>query len=630
MFRYSLLMPALAVLVTFNAFAEEAQESAPVVEAQPIARPEAEAETPAETSVEEAAPVEETAPADATAAPETQAKDTASDAPLDDLWAPSGGISLTYDNIFMEDTGRTIAEEIQIELLDVDAIMRTLDESQRERLVRLTLADCIQLALAQNPDIQIAAIEPIMADGDIQAAKGEFDPIAQLTGTYNVAEVSLSAQQVVFGGIDAIRSYTTNLNAQLGSKLHTGTQWAIVGTMEKSEDTFNQFIEEFNTQVALTLTQPVLRGFGLKYNKVRIMAANNNRKLTEAQLKLTAMNTVGEVIKAYWDLVGAVEAVQLNRASLDNANRLLTVNETRREIGTAADIEVLSAKTGVATRQSDLISARSLVGDASDRLKQLMNLREGEMFSRLLVVPVDRPNVSSEMNFDADAYDASLEASIAKALENRPELDIAELQLENAQLDEYRAQRDMMPQLDLTGSYAQGGRDHKVRETLYAVRDGDDSIYSIGIQAAVPIGNRAARGQYQRSKLTRRQAELQGERTRTDVMMLVHTAARNILKNQTLVESNEQAVRLKQAEVAAEESRLRLGVTTSWQVLQVQEQLTAAETARLQSQIAYEKSLIDLQTAEGALLESLEITVEPADGEDAGVGYFKSLQPRWN
>jgi outer membrane protein TolC len=399
--------------------------------------------------------------------------------------------------------------------------------------------------------------------------------------------------------------------------------------MDKSEDTFGQFIEEFNSQVALTLTQPLLRGFGLKYNRVRITAAKNNREMTEAQLRLTAMNTVGEVIKAYWDLVGAVEAVGVNRGSLDNAGRLLTVNETRREIGTAADIEVLSAKTGVATRQGDLISARSAVGTASDRLKQLMNMRDGEMFSRLLVVPVDRPNVGDAAEFDPAQYEASLEESITLALKNRPELDIAAIQLENAELDEYRTQRDMMPQLDLNGSYGQGGRDHKVRDTLYGIRDGEDVVYTVGFEATVPLGNRAARGQYERSRLQRRQAELQGERTKTDIMATVELAARAVLTNKTLVESNRQAVRLQEAEVAAEESRLRLGVTTSWQVLQVQEQLTLAETALLQAQIAHEKALIDLQTAEGTLLDTLEITVEPAESAD-NVGYFQSLRPRWN
>ncbi len=625
LFHFFLCLTLSAPMV----YAEEPAPVQPVVEAESIAPPSADAAPRAEV----VPPESPAAVAPATEAVEKiqpdLAQDTAQDAPLEDLWAPAGEVSLKYDGIFMEDSGRSIADEIKIELLDVDAIMRALDESQRDKLVRLTLADCIQLALVQNTDIQIAALEPLMADADILSAKGEFDPAAKLTGAYNYAEVSLSAQQIVFGGIESIRSHSTTLNAQLGGKLHTGTMWGIVGTMDKSEDTFGQFIEEFNSQVALTLTQPLLRGFGLKYNRVRITAAKNNREMTEAQLRLTAMNTVGEVIKAYWDLVGAVEAVGVNRGSLDNAGRLLTVNETRREIGTAADIEVLSAKTGVATRQGDLISARSAVGTASDRLKQLMNMRDGEMFSRLLVVPVDRPNVGDAAEFDPAQYEASLEESITLALKNRPELDIAAIQLENAELDEYRTQRDMMPQLDLNGSYGQGGRDHKVRDTLYGIRDGEDVVYTVGFEATVPLGNRAARGQYERSRLQRRQAELQGERTKTDIMATVELAARAVLTNKTLVESNRQAVRLQEAEVAAEESRLRLGVTTSWQVLQVQEQLTLAETALLQAQIAHEKALIDLQTAEGTLLDTLEITVEPAESAD-NVGYFQSLRPRWN
>jgi outer membrane protein TolC len=187
----------------------------------------------------------------------------------------------------------------------------------------MSLADCIQLALTQNPDIQIAAIDPLIADADIQTAKGEFDPVAQVNGVYTQAEVSLSQQQIVFGGIESIRSYTTNLDAQLGGKLHTGAVWGVAGTMEKSEDTFGNFIEEFNTQMTMTLTQPLLRGFGIKYNRVRIKAAQNSRQISEFNLRLTAITTISQVIKAYWDLVGAVEAVGVNQGALENANRLL-------------------------------------------------------------------------------------------------------------------------------------------------------------------------------------------------------------------------------------------------------------------------------------------------------------------
>ena len=359
--------------------------------------------------------------------------------------------------------------QIKIELFDLDTLMNTLNEYYRDRIVRLSLDDCIEIGLAQNPDIVIAGLEPLMARADVRAAKGEFDPQASLDATYTRATVSLSNQQIAFGGINAIDSYNTSVNGQIGGKLHTGAIYAFVMSGTKDEDTFGGFIEEFNTQATLTLTQPLLRGFGIKYNRVRINAAKNNVVATEAQLKLTAMTQVAEITKAYWDLVGAVQGVQVSQASLDNAKRLQKVNQTRRDIGTAADIEVLSAKTGVASRQSDLISARALVSDASTRLKQLLDMREGNRFSQMIILPVDRPNTADGMERSPEGYEAALEASINKALERRPELEIAAIQLENARLEEYRAQRDMLPQFDITGNYGRGGRDHKLRESLRGI-----------------------------------------------------------------------------------------------------------------------------------------------------------------
>jgi outer membrane protein TolC len=594
----------------------------------------AQAEEAAPLEVSEAEPAPEPMPSpeaapESTGEPAPPTVPDVMDAEAFDIFSTNEEITLNYEGMFSANEGRSIAEEIQIELLDLDSLMATLNEYQRERVVRLTLGDCIQLGLAQNPDIVIAGLEPLMAEADVQAASGEFDPQLSLDARYTDATVSLSTQQVAFGGIEAIQSYNTTVNAQIAGKLSTGAMYGIIFNSTKDEDTFGQFITDFNTQTTLTLTQPLLRGFGVKYNRVRIRAARNNVRATEAQLKLTAMTAVAEIVKAYWDLVGAVQAVQVSQASLDNARRLMKVNETRREIGTAADIEVLSAKTGVATRQSDLITARSRVGDASDRLKQLLDLREGDRFSQMIILPVDRPNTADNYGFDPEAYEEALEGSIAKALERRPELEIAAIQIENAELDEYRSRRDMLPQFDITGNFGQGGRDEKLRDALNGMRDGDDEIWGYGFQASVPIGNRAARGAYRRSKLTTRQAELREAKQRTDIMAMVNLMARGVLTNQTLIASNEQAVRLQEAEVAAEEQRLQLGVTTSWQVLQVQEQLTGARTALLQSEVAYEKALIDLQLAEGTLLENLEITVTPPDDDYGEIGYFRSLNPIW-
>ncbi len=549
--------------------------------------------------------------------------------PADFQPTPPNELTLRYGDELGEGAAINIREEISIDLIDLDPLRERLGGALSEEQFNLTLQECILIALADNLDIQVTGFEPLKSDQDIFTAKGEFDPILQGSANYSRSNQSQSQQVVAFGGVSSVESFTTVTNATLAGKLHLGTQYSLAWNMEKSESTFSNFIEEHSGTLSLQLTQPILRGFGAKYNKVRINIANNTRIASEAQLRLTVLNTVADVIKAYWDLVGAMENLKVRAESLDNAERLLKVNEKRREIGTAADIEVLQAKAGVATRQSEFISARQNITDASNYLKNLLNLRDGDLFSKALVVPIDRPNPRDPDEFDPSAYETQVMASIDEALENRPEVLIRQIEIDNAALEEYRTKKEMLPQLDLVYNYTTGGRDHKLRETLDGIYERQDYAYTYGIQGSIPILNRAARGSHNRARLTRRQAELSLEQARQQLMLSVHLAASKVASNAILVQSNKQATRLQIANVAAEEKRLQLGVTTSWQVLQIQQDLTAAQVQELISNIEYEKALVELQLAEGTLLDTLNIELDVPEPDEKPVGYLESLRPRW-
>lgn len=561
--------------------------------------------------------VQEAAPAEGAAAP--------AESPSE----PDSKLSLTYEPPPAEEGASGLEKEISVDLIDLEALREALEAKTGPRQqLRMGLQDCIALALKQNPDVVIAGFGPQKSDADIFTAKGEFDPMWQTTATYTYASISASQEIRAYAGITALESFRTNVDSAVVGKLHLGTQYSVGLTSSKEETTYGNYIEEFGGQMMLSLSQPLLRGFGTKVNTVRIRMAKNARQLSEAQLRVTVMNTISEVIKSYWDLVGAVENVKVREEALANAERLLQISETRRKIGTAADIEVLQAKAGVATRQSELIAARSQVASASDLLKQILNMRDGTVFSKALVVPTDRPSSDESNGFDPANLMPDVDAGVERALKNRPELEIADLQIENANLDEMRTRNEMLPQFDLTAGYGQGGRDHYLSHMLYGIRDKQEEYYTYGFKATVPIGNRAGRGAYQRAKLTTKEMEEQRKKAEQSVMMGVHLAARNVATNRVLVESNRQARRLQEANVVAEEKRLRLGVTTSWQVLQVQGDLTAAQTLELQAQTACEKAMVDLRLAEGTILDDFGIQFE-APGAEKPVSYIKSMVPRW-
>jgi len=78
--------------------------------------------------------------------------------------------------------------------------------------------------------------------------------------------------------------------------------------------------------------------------------------------------------------------------------------------------------------------------------------------------------------------------------------------------------------------------------------------------------------------------------------------------------------------VAAEEKRLELGLTSSYQVLDMQDDLTAAQSQEVQAVIALEKAFVDLRLAEGSLLEFLGIEFLPPEPEPT-IGFVRSVVP---
>ena len=123
-----------------------------------------------------------------------------------------------------------------------------------------------------------------------------------------------------------------------------------------------------------------------------------------------------------------------------------------------------------------------------------------------------------------------------------------------------------------------------------------------------------------------RQQEQRLKQTKQRVMLSVRMSVRALVSSQILIESNQQTRILQEANVAAEEKRMSLGVTTSQQVLDIQEDLTEAQTQEIQSMVNFEKALVDLQVSEGMLLQNRGIIYEPHE-EMNPLGFFRSTIP---
>ncbi len=531
-----------------------------------------------------------------------------------------------------ESPEQNIFQSLQIELLDLDQLREEIAAKLAGQPVQLTLEECVQLALKNNQDILIIGYESAIADAALMNARGQFDPSLNLSAQHSDSERPASSQILAFTGGTAatIESRQQDYQLTIGGISPIGTQYDVGWSVNRERGTFTTVRDAmgnpigtesvYTSDLTLTLTQPLLRGFGLNANLVRVRSAKNQQQIATEQVQFQLLNSIGQVIKAYWDLVGAIETLTVQQQSLANANRVLRINEQRYELGTAAALEVLSAKAGVAVRQSDLISARTAVFAAEDLLKTLIGLYDesGELLSMDSLVPTQRPQIK-DVEWD-------VESSMRTALERRPDVKAAELQVRNAEIQEKSARNELLPQFDLKGSYGRNTVRLDGQEIFEGLGEPDGRSFTVGGVLSIPLGNRTARGNFTQSKLITRQQQQRFLKAKQDAMLDVRLAIQSLASNRILVESTKQSRVLEEANVAAEERRLRIGVTTAQNVLDRQEDLTAAQAREVRAQVDFEKSLVDLQVAEGTLLENMGIVYDTPDYGET-LTYWESLGP---
>ena len=92
------------------------------------------------------------------------------------------------------------------------------------------------------------------------------------------------------------------------------------------------------------------------------------------EFKASAIDVITEAENTYWDLVFSIEDLKVKKKSLERAQDLEKQVKAQVEVGTLAELEVLQAKSEVASRDEQLLNAQNLIEDSEDNLKNILNL----------------------------------------------------------------------------------------------------------------------------------------------------------------------------------------------------------------------------------------------------------------
>jgi outer membrane protein TolC len=392
-----------------------------------------------------------------------------------------------------------------------------------------------------------------------------------------------------------VTSRSNDLSASVWQAIPSGgaVSVSLSGYKSESNRSFQTINPRYGSTLSFSFSQPLLRNFGPKMSRRDIIISQNNKDISESQLRSVLLDTVFNVEQAYWNLIYAIENLKVKQQSLDLARDLLSKNKREVEVGMVAPIEVLSAEAEVATREADILQAEIAVTNGEDLLKTIINIEAEEGGGLVQIVPLDEPTQESRS--------VSLDEALKTALDMRPDLQATRVGLKNKELNVAHAKNQILPDLNLYTSYWSPGISGT--ELLYldnnpltgvvvgripggagaALSDALGLRYenwSFGIQLSVPVSIFTSRAQYEVSKIGYEQS-----------LVLGYRAARELAEKK----------------LEAEEKKLKVGLTTNYVVLQYQRDLADAKSAELRALIEYNMTLAYLDKSLGTGLQNKNI-----------------------
>jgi HAE1 family hydrophobic/amphiphilic exporter-1 len=488
----------------------------------------------------------------------------------------------------------------------------TDQDANNGRAMRMSLNDAIGTAMQQNLGVQLQNYETRIASYDLQSRYGLFDWISS-------ADATLAASRdATTSATETSASHSISANASVNQIIPTGGQYqfSFRNNRINAAGGFRTTNPSYTSDLGFTFSQPLFRDFGVDVTKRNINIARNTLGITEGQFRTVIMNTVSSVEQAYLDLVYARRNVEVVKESLFLARDQARITQIRIDVGASAPLDILQPNVQIATTEETLVTAIASVRNAEDRLRALLNLPVSE-WDRPIIPTDDVSYAPLEVNF---------EQAVQTALRNRPEMEQDRLATDNRRITSLYTRNQTLPQFDVNLGYGVSGTAGRtvtvddagnttVNRTGYGsalsqIFTNDFPGWNVGFTFGLPIMNIGARATARAAELDYEEAQATELLTRQNIAVEVRAAARAIETFARTIAASRAARDAAERNVEAERKRYENGMTTNFQVLEVQRQLSDARVRELFSLVGYNKAVAAYHRAIGDILDVHNISVQ--------------------
>jgi outer membrane protein len=469
----------------------------------------------------------------------------------------------------------------------------------------LSMEDAVKMALENNLGIQADRLNPEIQSWALARAAGAYAP--NLISSFTRGNASAPPTDFLSSGVAVVTTGSLFSQAGLAQNLRWGGgsyQVTFDGSRGTTDAPRSAYPLSLQSHVNGVFNQPLLRNRAIDQLRLNVQQVKIQQTVIDLQLQQDVTVTSLNVRSAYYNLLGAIASLQVAQESLDLAKQSNRDNQRRVEAGTMAKIDIVTSEAEVANNEESVIIADAAIQRAEDQLRALIMNPSQPGFWTTTFNPVDQATMAPR-SIDVDA-------AVKNALDHRVDILLLQKQNDNNDLSLRYAENQKLPGIDLQARYGVtgiGGTQyqydptglttgvvgtsvHGFADVLRDVADNSFRQWSVAVNFSYPLGTSSADAAAAQARLQRKQIGTSLDGLKLSVATAVRDAARQVNTNLKRVEATKKAAELAQERLDAENKRFTVGLSTTFELLQAQRDLTSANQRQLQAVLDYNQSLV--------------------------------------
>ncbi|MBE9066842.1 TolC family protein [Leptolyngbya cf. ectocarpi LEGE 11479] len=444
------------------------------------------------------------------------------------------------------------------DLLDIPQADESESNNLSTQTLSLTETDVVTLLLQNNRELKNAVLDRIAQQQELREAESIFEPDFTPTLSLEVSDASGNETDIT-------------QEARLGADLLTP-----LGTnLEVTVDILDE------QELGVTITQPLLRGFGREVNTASVEVARLQETRNQLDLRQRLISDITGSVVTYHALIRAQASLQIQQLSFETQQQQRRSIAALVEAGRRPRFELVEIDANLADTETSVLEAANALEQAKSDLLDLLDLDD----SIEITIPEETLATLSAVVQPSDM--TSLDELVTVAYANRPDYQQAQLNVQIAQINGVVAADNRRWNLDLRAN----------------AREGDLSSASTELVLTRLLEDESAETAFQRNQVTQQQLQNGLESLRSDIRLEVADQLRNVDSARNRIASTRLARELAIQRLENARARARLGRTRDiFEVLELQNAVVEAQNSEVNAAIDLADAIANLNQSLGTTL----------------------------